>query len=321
MEKSNPLVSVIIVNFNGIDFLKNCLSSLFEADYQNFECIIVDNNSSDESVEYVEDNFPKIKIIKLEQNMGFAKPNNIGAKKAKGEFLLFLNNDTIPKHDFISKLIEAMNQDPKIAICQSLLLKEDETVDSAGDFIDTLGRAYSSKKIPNRNSPILSARGASMMIRTDIFFDLGGFDRTFFVSYEDVDLGWRTWLLGYKVHIVPNSIVYHLAGQTIKKMKQEIQFHGYKNSLVLRLTNFEFSFALKSTFILFFVILMRRFFKIEVIKDPKIFQFTPSMSVMFSAFYWIIKNLKYVLNKRKIVNLKRKISTKKLIEMGLITKY
>ena len=321
METSEPLVSVIIVNFNGVDFLKNCLSSLFKADYKNFECIIIDNNSSDESVEYIEEHFPQIQIIKLEKNLGFAKPNNIGAKQAKGEFLLFLNNDTIPNSDFISKLIDVMKKDPKIAICQSLLLKENEMVDSAGDFVDTLGRAYSSKKIPKGNSLILSARGASMIIRSQLFSDLGGFDEKFFVSFEDVDLGWRAWIMGYKVQIVPNSIVYHLAGQTIKKIKNEIQLHGYKNSLILRLTNFEFSLALKSIIILFFVILMRRIFKIKVLEDPDQSPFSPSMSKMFSAFCWVIKNSRYVLTKRKDINLKRKVSTKQLIEMGLVTKY
>ena len=321
MNESVPLVSIIIVNLNGKHFLEKCLKSLSKLSYKNLEFIIVDNNSSDGSVEFIKKNFSFIKIIKLNKNYGFAKPNNMGAKAAKGDYLLFLNNDTIPNYDFVSHLIQVIEKDPKIAICQSLLLKLDGTVDSAGDFIDTSGRAFSTKIIPKKVEPIFSARGASMLVRRKIFFDLKGFDEIFFVSFEDVDLGWKAWIGGYRVVIVPNSIVYHSGGETINKLKKEIQFHGSKNSVILRLTNFEISFALKSLIILFVVIFLRRFFKSKVIKDPQKYPPLPSVSIMVSALIWVIKNSKYVLKKRKLINSQRLISTKKLIEMGLIKKY
>jgi len=321
MNENIPLVSIIIVNLNGKHFLEKCLQSLSKLSYKNTEFIIVDNDSSDDSIEFIKKNFSFIKIIKLDKNYGFAKPNNIGAKASKGDYLLFLNNDTIPNFDFVSHLVQVIEKDPKIAICQSLLLKLDDTVDSAGDFIDTLGRAFNSKIIPKKVEPIFSARGASMLVRRKIFFDLNGFDEVFFVSFEDVDLGWRARIEDYQVVIVPNSIVYHLGGETIKKLKQEIQFHGSKNSIILRLTNFELSFALKSSIILFFVIFLKRFFKINVIQNSEKSVSIPPISTVASALVWVIKNLKYVLKKRKSINSKRIISTKKLIEMGLIKKY
>jgi len=179
MEKI-PLVSVIIVNYNGKSNLEDCLASLTKIDYKNYEIILVDNNSTDTSVEYVKNIYPAITIIKLNDNYGFAEPNNIGAKNAKGEFLLFLNNDTKVNPNFIGEMVKVLEHDPKIAICQSLLLKPNGEVDSGGDFIDTLGRAYSSKNKVNEVKKILSARGASMMARKDSFWDLGGFDKKFF---------------------------------------------------------------------------------------------------------------------------------------------
>jgi GT2 family glycosyltransferase len=144
--KNLPLVSIIIVNYNGKSYLEKCLKSLIEINYKNTEIILVDNNSSDSSIKFVEDNYPSIIILKLDQNFGFAKPNNMAAKIAKGEYLLFLNNDTMVTPNFISELLKTFALNSNIAICQSYLLKMNGDVDSSGDFIDFLGRAFSSKE-------------------------------------------------------------------------------------------------------------------------------------------------------------------------------
>ena len=161
--------TVIIVNYNGKTLLEKCLESLFKVNYDNFEVILVDNNSTDETVDFITKNYPSIILIKLDSNKGFAEPNNIGAKIAKGEHLLFLNNDTIVTPNFISELVKIMENDTKVAICQSLLLKLDGSVDSSGDFIDNLGVVYNSKTKTDEIREISSARGASMLVRSFIF--------------------------------------------------------------------------------------------------------------------------------------------------------
>ena len=166
---SLPKVSIIIVNYNGKIFLEKCLESIFKIDYDNFEVIVVDNNSTDKTIEFVTDNYPSIILLKLNSNKGFAEPNNIAAKIATGKYLLFLNNDTIVTPNFISEMIPIIENDEKIAICQSLLLKPDESVDSSGDFIDHLGVVYNSTKKIDDVRIISSARGASMLIRKNIF--------------------------------------------------------------------------------------------------------------------------------------------------------
>ena len=315
-----PLVSIIIVNHNGKSLLKKCLHSINETTYQNYEIILVDNNSSDGSVEFVKTQYPKINIISLEQNYGYAKPNNIGAKKSKGEFLIFLNNDTEVTPNWINELVNVANSDSKIAICQSLLLLPNGDIDSSGDFIDIYGRAYGSRKVVNNVVPILSARGASMLIKKNIFFELDGFDEKFFASFEDVDLGWGACLCGYKVVLVPTSVVYHKAGETVRKIPDQVRFHGIKNTIILQLVNFELNFALKNIFILFFASLMRKFFGISVIPDPEGGQPLPSSRIIFKGIVWVLKNLKYVYQKRKKVNSQRVKTTKDLIKMGLIRK-
>jgi len=300
--------------------LEKCLQSLMKIEYKKYEIILVDNNSTDESIEFVKNTYPSIIIIKLNKNFGFAEPNNIGAKNSKGDLLLFLNNDTEVSSNFIEKMVNVLNQDSKIVICQSLLLKPNNDIDSSGDFVDELGRAYSSRKRLTNVKEILSARGASMMVRKDSFWDLGGFDKKFFASFEDVDLCWRAWLWGYKVVLVPDSIVYHKGGSTVQKMSSEVRFHGVKNSLVLRLTNFETSFATSSIVKSFFVVLVRKLFGVSVVQDPEESLPLPSFGTLVRSVGWVLKNLKYVSSKRKKVNSRRVMSTKDLLKKELITK-
>jgi GT2 family glycosyltransferase len=315
----NDLVSIIIVNYNGKSHLEKCLDSLSKIDYPRYEIILVDNNSTDGSLEFVKSHYSTIRIIKLDHNYGFAEPNNIAAKIANGNYLMFLNNDTVVQPDFIHKLVQEMKLDPMIAISQSMLLKPGGDVDSSGDYIDSLGRAYSARDRPNEIRPILSAKGAAMMIRKNIFCKLGGFDKNFFATFEDVDIGWRSWLLGYKVVLIPNSVVYHTGGQTIREISSLIRFHGVKNTLVLRLTNFEIYYGIKSMFLLFFVSLMRKTIHISVIKDPEESPPLPSFKIILKGIYWILKNYKYVLLKRKEINSQRVVSTNDLIKKNIIT--
>jgi len=326
----SPKVSVIIVNYNGKELLEKCLESLFKVEYDNFEVILVDNNSTDETLEFVTKNYPSIIIIKLDSNKGFAEPNNIAAKIAKGDYLLFLNNDTVVTPNFISEMIKVTENDKKIGICQSLLLKPDGSIDSSGDFIDKLGVVYNSKTKTNEIKEISSARGASMLIQKKIFENLGGFDEKFFVSFEDVDLGWRTWILGYRVVLIPTSIVYHFGGATIKKIKSEIAFHGFKNQLTMKITNFEPALAFKKTMQFFVIygihelkIWLDYFFKGHTLKSSTKYENNiaqaPSLKIIFKSILWLVWNCSYLQKKQKIVNSSRVISTKILEDMNILS--
>ena len=326
----HPKVSVIIVNYNGKKFLEKCLESLCKVNYENFEIIVVDNNSTDGSIELVTKNYPSIILLKLNSNKGFAEPSNIGAKIANGKYLLFLNNDTIVTPSFISEMVQVIENDKKIAICQSLLLKPDESVDSSGDFIDHLGVVYNSTKKTDEIREISSARGASMLIRKDVFDILEGFDEKFYVSFEDVDLGWRTWMIGYKVILTPESVVYHVGGQTIKSKKPEIAFHGFKNQLAMKITNFEPPIAIRNT-LLFFI--RYGFRELKIWCDYKIKGTTtltatdyenkiaekPSFKIITKSILWVLSNPKYLLKKQRQIRFSRKVSTKALMKMNIIT--
>ncbi len=326
---SAPKVSIIIVNYNGKELLQKCLDSLLKVNYDNFEIILVDNNSTDGTVEFITKNYPSLVIIKLDSNKGFAEPNNVAAKISKGKYLLFLNNDTVVTPNFISEMVKVMEIDKKIAICQSLLLKPDGSVDSSGDFIDHLGVVYNSKTKIDEIREVSSARGASMLVRSDIFEKLDGFDQKFFITFEDVDLCWRSWILGYRVLIIPTSIVYHEGGITIKKIKSEIAFHGFKNQLAMKITNFEPILAMRN---------MMLFFGIYGIRELKIWlDYTisgstklssteyedniapkPSFKVITKSIFWILSNYGYLLKKQRTINKNRVYSTTILKKMNII---
>jgi len=323
------MVSLIILNYNGKDYLERCLMSLKKVTYPNYEIILVDNNSSDDSIEFVKNNYPSIIIIKLEKNHGFAYPNNVGAKNAKGELLLFLNNDTYVDPHFMDELVKVMKENTEIAICQSLLLKPDGEVDSSGDFLDTMGVSYSSKEKVEGIREILGARGASFMIRKEIFEKLSGFDEQFFISFEDVDLGWRTWISGYKVVVNPKSIVYHHGGKTTEEFRSEITFHGYKNQLSMKLTNFEFNFALKSLvqfLIIYGIREIRIWFdykfkgktEISVTNHEDSIAPIPNFNAFAKTIWWLITNQRYLWKKRKLINSSRVFSTNDLSKRKII---
>ena len=328
--EDSPLVSIIVINYNGKSYLKTCLESLSKVIYKNLEIIVVDNNSSDGSIEFLIKNYPSIITLKLDKNYGFAKPNNMAAKLAKGDFLLFLNNDTEVTPPFVSELVDVLLNDKQIAICQSLLLKPNGEMDSSGDFIDKIGVVYNSKKPINSIRDISSARGASMIIRKKIFEELHGFDEKFYVSFEDVDLGWRTWISGYKVVINPKSVVYHYGGSTQNSMKDQIAFHGLKNQLSMKITNFEAKYVIKNT-LKFLIIYGIR--ELKILLDYKIKGATsmtstkyedgiapkPNILTIIKALTWIICNQKYLFNKHKRISSVRKISTKQLQQMNILS--
>jgi len=307
--------------------------------YSNFEVLVVDNNSADGSVDLIKERYPDYKIKELKENVGFAAANNLAAKEAKGDLYVFLNNDTIVTKDWLSELVEPVTEnDKQVAIAQSLLLLgQDGEIDSSGDFIDKFGRPYSSKlrNAPNRRE-ILSARAASMIVRKEVFWKLGGFDEDFFASFEDVHLGWNAWIAGYKVVLASNSIVYHFAGQTVKNLKNTMNFHSMKNQVCIILLNFEFPLSIKNLFSLLplyrpSITTRNMKEKNEGNKQQRLsldnqYTFAPAnysnpilLKDVFKTSFWVFSHLIALYKKYKQIKQMRIFSTNYLLELGLIT--
>jgi GT2 family glycosyltransferase len=332
-------VSIIIVNYNGKVFLDKCLDSIKKTTpFSNLEVLVIDNNSDDGSVDLVKERFPEVKIIELKENVGFAAANNLAAIEAKGDLYVFLNNDTIVTNTWLSELVKSVTENEKeVAIAQSLLLLgEDGEVDSSGDFIDKYGRPYSSKlRNPSDGREILSARAASMIARKDIFWKLGGFEEDFFASFEDVHLGWKAWIAGYRVILASNSIVFHFAGQTVKNLKNTINFHSMKNQVCIILLNFEFPLSIKNLFLL--LPLYRPTVKSKSMKyqkegkkkplppdklgttAPAIYSNPVLLKDVLKTSFWICSHILKLRKKYHQIKEMRILSTNCLVRMGLIT--
>jgi GT2 family glycosyltransferase len=218
-----PKVSILIVNFNGAQWLENCLSSLLQSSYPNREIIVVDNNSTDNSLTLLQ-NFHPIQIIQSPTNLGFAGGNNLGLQHCSGDFILLLNNDTTVTPNFLEPLVHYLLKHPHVGIAQSkmLLPRFNNTLDVCGSFLTAFGFPYHvgyykpDGPAYSKPYPVFSAKGACMILRRNILEHTGGFlfDDSFFCYYEETDLCHRAWLAGIETHFVPQSVIHHLHGAT-----------------------------------------------------------------------------------------------------------
>lgn len=223
-----PTVSVIVPNWNGLRHLETCFRSLEELDYprERLELIMVDNGSVDGSVAYMRDHFPRVRILQNPENLGTSRANNWGAREATGTYLAFLNNDTRVDPAWLKELVRAIEAAPDIVCAGSRILTWDgDRVDFEGGSLNFYGMgfqpAYGTLRMDHQLEPreIFFACCGSMLIDRQVFLGVGGFDEDFFAYFEDVDLGWRLWILGYRVVLVPTAVTYHRLHGTASRFR------------------------------------------------------------------------------------------------------
>ncbi|MBI2265570.1 MAG: glycosyltransferase family 2 protein [Armatimonadetes bacterium] len=244
-----PLVSVIIVNHNGAPFLEDCLQSLETMNFpkEDLEILLVDNGSTDHSVSLAREKFRGVKVISLPENKGFAVPNNLAVREGAGEIVAFLNNDTRVHPEWLSHLVRILRESEQYPCVGSKMLRwNGGEIDFAQGGISFAGHG---KSIGSgaRDGPDFSQRreilfpcGGAMAVWKRVFLEAGGFDEDYFAYFEDVDFGWRLWVLGHKVALVPESIVFHRGGATSGKVKEEKKhFLDHRNALCTIYKNYD----------------------------------------------------------------------------------
>lgn len=254
------LFSIIIPSFNVKEYLIGCLGAIFRNVYPCYEVIVVDNGSTDGSLEAVRGEFSdqkeKLKTISLPENFGPAKARNEGAKIARGEYLGFLDSDTQVDKNWIIEAEKCFRANDKVAAiqCKLLLLPDKTHLDCVGEYLGELGflipvAEHGEKDSGQYDHPfkILAAKSAGMFIRSEIFRQVGGFDEDYFIFMEETDLGWRCWLTGYQVVFCPSSVVYHHFSATKQLVDQSfynylVRFHGTKNYLLTLYKNLSFAY-------------------------------------------------------------------------------
>ena len=248
-----PKYSIIIVTWNALDHLQRFLPAVTRTIHSSFEIIIADNASEDKTANWINENYPNCRVVKLAKNYGYCGGNNRAAEHATGEILVFLNNDAETDPNWLNGLDESFkNSDVGIVQPKIKSVEEPEYFEyagAAGGFIDKMGYPFCRGRIFDHvekdngqydtASEIFWASGAAIAIRKDLFETLGGFDEDFEFHMEEIDLCWRSHKLGYKVVYQPKSVVYHLGGGSLPMGNPRKVFYNYRNNLTMMTKNLD----------------------------------------------------------------------------------
>lgn len=256
MAKELPLVSIVVVNFNDKEHLHRCLNSVMKSKYPSFEIILVDNGSTDGSIDSIkrvmkEQPDLKLSIICNKENIGPAAARNIGAKKSCGGYLAFLDSDTKVDPFWLNEAIKVMDSDSTIGAiqCKLLLLNSQKRFDYAGDYLSPFGILVQRVNLGEPDDgrydnivEIFGVKSAAMLIRREVFEAVGMFDDDYFIYGEETDLCWRVWLSGYRIVFAPTSKVYHNFNLVLKsnsnRPRSLDKYHGTKNYISSLIKNF-----------------------------------------------------------------------------------
>jgi GT2 family glycosyltransferase len=245
---NTPSVAVVILNWNGQHFLEKFLPSILASTYQNIQIIVADNASTDDSISFLQQHFPAVKIIVNKTNEGFAKGYNTALKKVSADYFVLLNSDVEVIPSWIEPIVQLMENDTSVAACQPKILDYKnkthfEYAGASGGFIDTLGYPFARGRVLenieedkgqyNNTIPCFWATGAAMFVRASVYSALGGLDECFFAHQEEIDLCWRMQLSGHKVYVQPASVVYHVGGGTLPKGNSKKTYLNFRNNLIM----------------------------------------------------------------------------------------
>jgi len=316
-----PLVSIVVLNYNGKHHLKTCLDSLQRTKYPNTEIILVDNASTDGSVEFVKKNYPNVKIVKLNKNIYTCGGYMAGVLVSRGKYIVILSNDMEVDENWLIPLVEALERMPWVAAADAKYKsfyqrdKFDDTA-AAGRWIDYFGNNYTrgvnevDRGQYNKPTYII---GVITIFRKDVFLKIGGFDLSYIYGYEDIDIGWRLYLAGYKVLYVPQSVIYHKGGAStrvkphIRRYRPELFYLVKRNRLISLIKNYSVMNMLRALFIAYlehfllawyFFLIGNKVYGLEVVR----------------AMIYPIRNLKKIMVKRAIVQRLRKKSDKEIMK-------
>ncbi len=251
-----PKVAIVILNWNGKNYLEKFLPSVLATTYANMEVIVADNGSTDDSIHFLTTIYPNIQLIRLDKNYGFAKGYNEALKQVTANYYVLLNSDVEVIPGWIQPMVNLLENDKTIAACQPKLLtfhnkKLFEYAGGAGGWLDKYGYPFAKGRIfdvfeedngqYDKVEPVFWASGAALFIRSSVYQDMKGFDEYFFAHQEEIDLCWRIQLAGHKIYSCPTAVVYHVGGGTLPKGNSLKTFLNFRNNRIMLSKNLPFS--------------------------------------------------------------------------------
>ncbi|HEX7242955.1 MAG TPA: glycosyltransferase family 2 protein [Longimicrobiaceae bacterium] len=247
-----PRVSVVIPTWNGEKLLPMVLDSLRTQRYRDFDTVVVDNGSEDGSVELLAREYPEVRVVALPENLGFSVAVNAGIRAGDGELVALVNNDVELDPEWLAEMVAALDRDPRAGSATARIrqFRARHLLDSAGDRIIGVpaGRGYGATDGPefDRVEYIASPCAAAALYRREMLDEIGLFNEDFFAYYEDVELGMRAQIAGYRCVYVPTAIAYHLGSETSKRISKRTAFYRLRNLVQLYLTTLPPGYALRS---------------------------------------------------------------------------
>lgn len=311
-----PLASVIVVNFNGRHHLQRCIPAVLERTSVPIELIVVDNGSQDGSVAWLRESFQQVSVVALSRNLGFGEANRRGVERARGRFVALLNNDTVVDPGWLAPLVETLEREPDVAaVCSTLvLMAQPELLNARGGGMTWLGYGFDRDfLLPAEPATVLQSvadteevlfpTAAAMLLRRDEFLSVGGFDPAFFMYHEDVDFGWRLWLLGRRVLVHSRSIVRHAFGGTTAQAKGMAwrERLGMRHNLRSLLKHYELRPLLRAA-----------------VGIARIWRRNRAYGQMGHALSWNLLHLPSTLRARRWVQTRKRVHNLDLIARGLI---
>lgn len=301
-----PRVSIIIVTFNNISMLDETIQSILNQTYNDFEIVVIDNNSTDRTYEFVKNKFPDIVCIKTDENIGFAAGNNTGLRFAHGEYIALLNNDAAAQPTWLEAIVRAMDSGSDIGICASKMLRYGTgLIDSAGDGFSANLKGYKrgegeDKLKYDRQEYVFGACAGAALYRQKMVEEIGFFDDDFFLIHEDTDLNLRAQLAGWKVLYVPTAVVYHKVRSSIGHMSDTAVYYTLRNSEFVRIKSIPCSILLRC--LPEFIIGTITEFLYFALKHRK-------LRLYIKAKLDVLKALPKMLRKRRTIMMSKKVSS------------
>ena len=242
------VAKIVILNWNGVDHLRRFLPSVVAAAPEGVEVIVADNGSTDASVAVLGEEFPTVRVLRMDRNYGFAGGYNRALEQVEADYYLLLNSDVETPEGWLQPLTECLDRNPDVAVVAPKLISSEERrmfeyAGASGGYIDLLGYPFCRGRIlrtveEDRGQyddarDVFWVSGAAFCCRAGVFRALGGFDGDFFAHMEEIDLCWRMQLAGYRVRVVPESRVYHLGGGTLQTDSPSKVFYNHRNNLAM----------------------------------------------------------------------------------------
>jgi len=310
-------VSIIIPHYNGLQILQDCLQSLYQNSFTDFETILIDNGSTDGSQKFVKENYPQVNLIENEENLGYAGACNQGMKLSKLDYILLLNNDTVMPDNFLTEMVAVIEGDNSIGMVQPKIISiQDKRFfdysGGAGGEMDIFGYPFARGRIfdtvekdkdqySDFGNQVFWTSGCALLVRKSVVNEIGLLDEDFFAHQEEIDLNWRAQLAGYKNVVTYNTHIYHYSGYTLRSDNQHKMYLNHRNNLIMMIKNYSLP-------LLFLLFPLRIHFEIiTVVADAAMWEGKRAKAVL-KALYYLFTHPLFIWKKRHEVQKLRKVS-------------